>query len=323
MRTHREIFFEHMKKHEIMSALNGHVPRPTQVSFQANNGVECSVGLEDFLRQHPLAYLKSLESTVGGGHGIMRVMLGDNELVLTMPRDSTRKKIERGLRMLWEVKPTEALHYHTNSQAITIPIMKTRLAQPLSMILSGLIRSVLEPGHYSIEAEVNIPNYNGKTWEIRNVYQCPEGVPRFVTSFAKVGAVEGFCHYSLGGTTEDSAIVVSAVYESLGWNQPDIKAERYLAKNMALAEKSAQLFFERFRQVSSRVLPEGAKFYPREFAVDIIAEQDGLELNPLVMEVQYPLGYMSYKPELLEDNPDLLAELDLNLQNMREDAFAL
>ncbi len=323
---HPKIF----SKGGLYRAIKGSVPRPEYVDFEVPN-TQADITpekLKQTLERHKAAYLKDISSTAGGGYGVIKISLLEDEVRLVIPHRTTRIILERRLGRLFQDESDDFIHFiipsSSNSDRISLPIMKKMRDQPLGKILSTLLKHGIQPGEYIIEAPINIPLYNDRTWEIRNIVQCPSGVPQITAKYTKVGAGADFSNILLGGEAEDPLKVITNLYQThtkVNQAAAEQLAQEYLKANDKVTLTAATALSEYMRKIAAEHLQDldPHQFYAREFAVDITAEfnQEGI-LSPIVGELQYPLGcYASYTAELMETDPqklDLIREINRRME---------
>ncbi len=303
-------------------AIQGTVPRPQYYDVELpphEQRLEDIVAptvkkLRQMLDSHGEVYLKNVTSTVGGGHGLIKMTVDDEKVRLRIPRSGTRDGVEGALNRLFSEGSEDFVqfsqHTYPEPDIVDIPIMHRRANQPLGKILYVLIKHGFEPGEYVIEAPIQIPSYNERTWEVRNIVQCPNGVPQISARYAKVGTGKDFSNITLGGEAESPEMVVAGVYQT--HTKTDLRtakklAEEYIKSNDSVALISANALNKYMLELASRFL-NGVNprvFYAREFSVDITGQFDSTQrLRPIVGELQYPLGFMSYIPGLSKTDPE-------------------
>ncbi len=324
---HPKIF----SKGGLYRAIEHHVPRPDYIDFEVPD-IQADITaekLQQTLEEHKVAYLKDVSSTVGGGSGVIKIILLEDEVKLVIPHRTTRDILERRLGRLFQDESDDFIHFighgFSHSDRVSLPIMKTMRDQPLQKILSTLLKHALQPGEYVIEAPINIPLYNNRTWEIRNIVQCPSGVPQITARYTKVGAGQDFSNILLGGEAEDPLTVITHIYQThRDVNQATAQqlAQEYLSANDKVTLEAATALSAYMRTIAREHLQdiEPQQFYAREFSVDITAEfnTEGI-ISPIVGELQYPLGcYASYTPELMKTDPqklDLIREINESMED--------
>lgn len=311
-------------------AIRGYVPRPEYYDAELpahEHRSETLVSpmtesLRQMLGRHGALYLKNTTSTVGGGHGLVKMTADAEKVQLRIPRSGTRDYIKHALdRLFWD-KPEDFIRFSTYSHQepdiVDIPIMKTRANQPLEKILYALLKHAFEPGEYVIEAPTQIPLYNGRTWEVRNIVQCPNGKPQISARYAKVGSGKDFSNIALGGEPENPETVIAGVYQTHTQTAPRTAqklAKEYLRVNDGIVLDAANALNRYMFELAARHVDgiDSRIFYAREFSVDITGEFNGTQkLRPVVNELQYPMGHMTYIPELSITNPrnlDIIYEI--------------
>jgi len=297
-------------------AIQGSVPRPEYLEAEIpasewrlqHTVLSVVESLRQMLDRHRGVYIKNTSSTVGGGHGLIKMVVDGDNVRLHVPRSATRDYIEHSLDRLFSEGSEDFIRFSSHSyqepDIIDIPIMKTRTNQPLERIFYTLVKHALEAGEYAIEVPIKIPLYHGRTWEMRNIIQCPNGMPQISARYVKVGAGKDFSNITLGGEPEDPKVVIAGVYQIHA--KVDLKTaqnlvEEYMIANDGVALAAANALNGYMRELASRFLScvDPRIFYAREFSIDITGEFDGTQrLRPVVGELQYPLGFMSYIPEL-------------------------
>ena len=310
----------------IYRAIQDHIPRPDYHEFEVPNDQPTTTTekLRETLEQHKVAYLKDVSSTVGGGTGIIKIFLLEDEVKLVIPSTATREILERRLDRLFQDDSDNFIHFirHSFSEAdkVSLPIMKKRADQPLEKVLYVLLNHSLQPGEYIIEAPIDIPLYNERTWEIRNVVQSPNGMPQITARYTKVGGNKDFSNILLGGEPEDPLIVTPDLYKNHQQKEHDVAqqlGQEYLKANDKVTLAAATALSDYMRRIAAEHLQDldPQEFYARKFSVDITAQfnSEGV-LTPIVGELQYPLGsYVSYTPELMRTDPkrlELIYEID-------------
>src|SRR3989338_8402302 len=300
----------------IYRAIDGHVRRPDSLYFEVPVAEAHDVAdyIGRTLQQHGSAYLKDVTTSVGGGCGVIKIYADDDHVHLVIPHSTTREGVERNLGSLHGTE--DFLHFFTSHHLskdprdVRIPILRTRADQPAGRIFDVMIRRVLNTGEYAVEAPIQIPLYNGRTWEVRNLVQCPGGVPSVTAHYAKVGAGTDFSNLFLGGEPHDSLEVLCEIHRHTG--KSESAALEYLYENKRTAHAAADAFVSYCRKLVLTHLEgvEAEQFYPREFSVDVTGELSDGTLRPVVVELQYPFGFNSYRNSLLEVDPAALERFD-------------
>ena len=300
----------------IYAAIDGHVRRPDSLYFEVPETKAHDVAgyIGRTLQQHGSAYLKDVTTTVGGGCGVIKIYADDDHVHLVIPHSATRERIERNLGSLHGTEDFlyffASHHLSENPRNVRIPILRTRADQPAGRIFDVMARRVLNPGEYAVEAPIKIPLYNGKTWEVRNLVQCPGGIPSVTAHYTKVGAGADFSNLLLGGEAHDSLEVLREIHKHA--EKPESTALEYLHENKRTALAAADAFVSYCRKLALAHLEgtEAEQFYPREFSVDVTGEFFDGTLRPVVGELQYPLGFNSFRDSLLEVDPVALGRFD-------------
>lgn len=314
----------------LYKAVEGAIARPESYIFElpdskdrTDNMVETTVAsLSDILKKHKAAYLKS--GVGSAGHGMVKLVQSEKTLTLIIPRGGIFNDIARKGNEYQQLNPKDIIIFYPNPTSITIPMERPGMHQPLNEILIYLTKHMLPNGEYIVEAPINIPLYEGRTWEIRNIIQCPGRVPRITARFAKVGEGKDFSNIMLGGKAELPEKVIEEILRQNQGGDKNIEelAKEYLEENNTAALRTAEALNAYMRNLARQEFdPRDAElFYAREFSVDITGEfDDEQNLKPVLGEVQYPLRpEVSYVPTLEEINPKELTIVEATKKKIDE-----
>lgn len=300
-------------------AVEGHLTRPETHYFTLppsdNRTPEMVEELKNILSstldKHKAVYLKN--ATGSAGHGLIKIIQDKTKLELKIPHGDDIRDIGRGFEHMTYKNSDDYIIFYPGEGYITIPMKRPGIIQSADEILQALVQHGLPAGEYIAEAPINVPKYDGKTWEIRNVIVCPDKKPILAASYAKIGKGEDFSNIMLGGKPEDPKKVIQRIYDSIGKGGNTDRVLTYLEKNNTMSIQASELLISYMKSLAEIHLDEGlAKmFYPREFSVDITGELNELgELQPILGEIQYPLRpQVSYIPELEQTDPEGLTRI--------------
>lgn len=286
-----------------------------------------TTGLSNMLDRHKTLYLKN--ATGSAGWGMVKMIVGEKTLTLKIPRKEDVDNILRRANARTRMSTDEVIILYGSADAITAPLNWPGINQSLEEVLTYLVKYGFDAGEYIAEAPIKIPQYKGRTWEIRNIVQCPVGVPKIIARFAKVGAGEDFSNIMLGGEAEIPEEVVKKILKGRG-GSTDVEGSvrEYMESNKRVAMQTAEALNDYMRNLARQDFnPADAEmFYAREFSADITGEFDDRgELRPILGEVQYPMRpEVSYIPELEKVDPEGLKRIKETQREIREfDRLAL
>ena len=304
-------------KVDIMDETYAELPRP---EFYKVDTVHDSIFtfpqyLEGLLERWHSFYLKG-EQTVGGGKNIMRLDFDGRKVVLTIPNSELRKEIAHNLGLLLGKDNFLQNFPGQSEREIAIPLENRRgpvvfWKQPLAEIAKTLANHVIPKGRYIMEKPLNIPLINGRTWEIRHLVHCDRLYRPVITAkYGKIGGDAYFGNMDLGGRP---VLAEKPVHDVLQNSQ---KEREFLARSEGIALAGAKLLNAHLLSsltsyINARmtgITPDN--FFARRLAVDITGHlgRNG-KLFPAVIEIQYPIGFKSYVPELEEVDKQALARV--------------
>lgn len=311
----------------IYRVLDGVVPRPdyklinlSDRGTRTKDEVAAVTNIVDEMeKKYGAVYIKHEQGH--SGHRIMRLSSTDKTITLKVPQHSSRRAIGEGLFRLSSQNVSPIIFYENSGEdqdEISIPLERVGLQQPRQEVLEALVEYGLEAGEYAVERPIKIPPFNGKTWEIRTIIQCPGGIPQITTHWAKVGKRKEFSNYGLGGDAETPPTVISGLLHD------DNLVKDYLGRSDDVAQSAAKALNDYMQKLAEAHIDglDPKKFYAREFAVDISGELDESgTLQPMVGEIQYPMNpIVSFIPQLEKVDPDGLEKRNqISDQMIRED----
>lgn len=305
----------------LYKAVEGRITRPEARYFilpdsntrTSEEVTEIASSLAKTLDRNKAVYLK--QSTGSGGHGLMKIIQEGKKLELKIPHADYIRDIERGLDKMRNKNSDDFIISYPGEGYITIPTDWPGIKQPTDDILRALVMYGLPSGEYIQEAPIQVPKYNGKTWEIRNIILCPDRTPILVAQYAKVGKGEDFSNILLGGMPEVPKKVIEGVHDSnlIGKNGDTDAVLSYLKENDTMSIQASELLISYMRSLAMKYLDPSLVeiFYPKEFSVDITGEVDeNGKLRPVLGELQYPLRpEVSYIHELEKIDPEGLERI--------------
>ncbi len=304
-------------KTDIMDETYAELPRP---DFYKVNSVHDGIFtfpqyIEGLLESWHSFYLKG-EGTVGGGKDILRMDFDGRKVVLTIPDPNLRHEISHNLGML--LGKDNFLHHFTGQteREIAIPL-ENRVGpvvfwkQSLDEIAKTLATHVLPKRRYLIEKPLNIPLINGRTWEIRHVVQCDRLYNPVVTAkYGKIGGDPHFGNMDLGGKPVTAGNPVHEVLQNTRMEKKFLSnCERVALSGANILNYHLINSFTNYINARMSGIPP-YYFFARRLAVDITGHlgRNG-KLFPAVIEIQYPIGFKSYVPELEEVDKQALARV--------------